>query len=389
MDSNFKILIINYEFPPLGGGGGVATYDLALEWAKKAQVDVLTSSWKNLKKLEKINGINVYRVKVLFRKSRDAASFLSMLTYLVTGFWKGFFLIKKNRYQIINTHFALPSGPLGFIFNKIFKIPNVLSLHGGDIYDPSKKLSPHRNLFFKSVVKFILNKATKIIAQSSNTRDNAFKYYNPKQEIGIIPLAFHPPKEQGVNLTPSKKIDSTKDDFKLITIGRLVKRKSIDTIIKALAKIDNKKIKLEIMGDGPEKSSLLDLVNKLQLQKKVSFLGFVSEEKKYQYLSQADLFVLTSLHEGFGIVYMEAMFFGLPIVCSNYGGQVDFLKNEENALLIDVEDVIGCQKAIERFYNDKNLYQKCMKQNIKKIKDFYAKTVAEKYLDLFVSLPLK
>jgi len=267
-DENLKILVINYEFPPLGGGGGVATYDLALEWEKYGRVDVLTSNYKGLDSFENVKGINIFRTKVLFRKSRDAASFISMFSFLITGFIAGFKLCKKNRYDIINTHFAVPSGPLGYIFGKIFKIPNVLSLHGGDIYDPSKRLSPHKSLIFGRIVKFILNRADRIVAQSSNTRDNAVTYYKPNKEIKIIPLAFHPPI---VGRKGRESIGLDKDSFYFITIGRLVKRKSIDTILHAMSTINIKKIKFLVMGDGPEIDFLVNLTGELGLNESKIF----------------------------------------------------------------------------------------------------------------------
>jgi glycosyltransferase involved in cell wall biosynthesis len=330
-DENLKILIINYEFPPLGGGGGVATYDLALEWEKFGRVDVLTSNFKGLDQFENIKGINIFRTKVFFRKSRDAASFISMFSFLLTGFFTGFKLCKQNRYDIINTHFAVPSGPLGYVLGKIFRIPNVLSLHGGDIYDPSKKLSPHKSLIFGRVVKFILNRADRIVAQSSNTRDNAVTYYKPNKEIKIIPLAFHPPI---IGRKGRESIGLDKDSFYFITIGRLVKRKSIDTILNAMSQINIKKIKFLVMGDGPEMGFLVNLTNELGLNDRVKFLGYIEDEDKYTYLKNSNSFILTSMHEGFGIVFMESMFVGLPIVCSNNGGQVDFLKDKESILLI-------------------------------------------------------
>lgn len=378
-----SILIINYEFPPLGGGGGVATYDLALEWVNDAHVYVVTSSFKDLPSYENVKGIHVHRVWTIFRKSRDAASLISMFSYLPAGFLKALSLIVKNKIDVINTHFVVPSGPLGYVLSKLFRIPNVLSLHGGDIYDPSKTLSPHKNRFFKAVVKFLLNRADCIVAQSSNTRDNAIRFYSPKKDIQIIPLAFHPP----VIPAASRKLLGLKDgDFVCITIGRLVKRKALDVLIRAMALINKPNVQLLIMGDGPERDYLVSVSEELSIKSSVKFLGFVGDDEKYAFLSQSDVFVLTSLHEGFGIVFMEAMYCGLPIVATNHGGQMDFLVNEENALLINVGDVEKCAESILRFKKDKKLYSLCSKNNKKKIKSFYAENVAGQYLHIYKRL---
>lgn len=375
-----KILIVNYEFPPLGGGGGVATYDLAVEWAKTAQVDVLTSSFKDIPKYEEVEGINVYRTTILFRKSRDAATFISMASFLFFGFFKGISLIRKNKYEVMNTHFAVPTGPLGNILSKIFKIPNVLSIHGGDIYDPSKKMSPHKSPFFRRVVKNMLNKADCIVAQSSNTKDNAVSYYSPNKDIEIIPLAYHTPKIPNIS---RKELGLKDNQFLITTVGRVIKRKGLDTAIKAMSRLEKKNIVLIIMGDGPERANLENLTEELKLTENVKFLGFVDDDKKYGVLNNSDLFMMTSLHEGFGIVFMEAMFCGLPIVCTNHGGQVDFLFHEKNALLINVGDDEACAKSIERFYTDKKLYKSASDLNQKDVKKFYAENVAAQYMDIF------
>jgi len=382
-EKKLKILIVNYEFPPLGGGGGVATYDLALGWKEAGQVDVLTSNFADLPSYENMDGINVYRTRIFFRKSRDAATFISMLSYVITGFFKGISLARKNRYDVINTHFAVPSGPLGYILSRLFHIPNVLSLHGGDIYDPSKKLSPHDSFIFSRVVKFILQKADRIVAQSTNTRDNTVRYYNPDKEVEIIPLAFHPPAPVKA---ARKDLNLSKDNFYVITVGRLIKRKSLQTLIQAIGNIKNKKVKLLIIGDGPEKEYLDTVVKEFHADERVAFLGFLDDNDKYRYLKCADLFALTSLHEGFGIVFMEAMHIGLPIVCTNHGGQVDFLKQRENALLFDVGDVRKCSDAILELYKNETLYKKLSANNKKKIKNFYAEQVASQYIDIFNEL---
>ena len=106
-----RILFCNYEYPPLGGGGGVTTSLLAQELAKRHEVTVLTSQALGLP-LEKSEGrVKVVRVPVFFRRKESVASLLSMATFIPRAIHRGRKLLQSNSYDLINTHFVLPSGP--------------------------------------------------------------------------------------------------------------------------------------------------------------------------------------------------------------------------------------------------------------------------------------
>ena len=318
-----RILVLNYEFPPLGGGGGRVTYNLVNEWTRFGyKIDIITSKYKGLSSFETKNNINIYRVAILKRKNINSATILSMLSFVITCFIKGFQLCKKHRYDTLNTFFVIPTGPVGYLLSKIFKIKNILNIIGGDIYNPNYKIKPHKNIFLKSLIRFIINKASTVIAYSNDIKEKTFKYYNIDNHIKVIPIGYKPYKFKNVN---RKYLSLNEKYFYLISVGRLVYRKRIDRIIKAISKLENNKIKLIILGNGPEKENLKNLTEKLNLKKRVIFLGFVSEEEKYQYLNYANAFISTSEHEGFGINFQEALYCGLPIILTKSGGPESFL----------------------------------------------------------------
>jgi len=371
--------MLNYEFPPLGGGGGVASYKLAKGFIKLGhQVDYITSSFQDLKEQEVVDGINVYRVKTIARKDRASASFLSMLSYDFFAIFKGISLCRNNDYEFINTQFAIPTGPVGLVLSKLFRIKNILSLHGGDIYDPSKKSSPHKHWYWRKIVRFILNNCDVLVCQSSNTQKNTIKYFNPKKEIHIIPLPYEKFKFRKVS---REKLGMKKDRFYLISIGRLVERKGFKYLIQAMKSLPEE-IELNLIGDGPLEEDLKGLTKKLKVNSRVHFLGFVFEEKKFQYLDNSDLYILSSLHEGFGIVLQEAMQVGLPIVATNNGGQVDILEDEINALLVKPKSSGLLHQAILKIFNDKRLRKKLAKDNQRKVNEFELEKIAGDYISL-------
>ena len=372
--------MLNYEFPPLGGGGGVACYHIARELAKKHHVDYLTTKFKGLPKFEIVDGINVYRVPVLGRKELSTATLLSMLTFFPSSLLKGIKLCNVNRYDIINAHFVIPSGPSGIILSKLFNLPIVMSVHGGDIHDPSKKWSPHKHFLLRKIITWFLNKSDKIIAQSNNTMDNTNKYYHPNKEISVIPLGFVTPE---FKKTTREELGLPEEHIILISVGRLVKRKGYEYAIQAVSKIAHPNLKYLIIGDGPEEKSLKDLTKRLGVEEKVEFLGFVSEEKKFQYLSISNIYVLSSLHEGFGICLLEAMYCGLEIVSTDNGGQTDFLLDKKNALMVPIEDSDALADKILELLKNENLRMKMIENNRKDIREFDIENVATKYEELF------
>ena len=346
-----KILIINYEYPPLGGGGGLATRDIARELAQRHTVHVLTSSTSGRPQQETESDcdLTVFRARVLGRTARSVASIPSMLSFYPYGIAAGMRLVKQYDYDVINTWFAIPSGPTGAYLSRRYHIPHLLSIVGGDIYDPSKWYSPHRNLLLKPVVKHVLSGADRHTAISQDIARRARQYYKFDREVEVIPLGINMPR-----FSPASREQLGLDERKqyVITVGRLVRRKDLPTLIRAIHLLQRPNLELIVLGDGPELTRLKSLADELKISDQIQFRGFVSDELKYQLLSQSDVFAMPSLHEGFGLVYIEAMSCGLPVIATTAGGQEEFLKDGKTGLLVPSGDPVALKDALTRILDD-------------------------------------
>jgi glycosyltransferase involved in cell wall biosynthesis len=373
-----RVIIVTYEYPPLGGGGGVIFRDLAEELAKRIDVTVLTSGRKGLPAEVRDGRLRIVRTPVLMRNANAAASMPSMLSYFPSSWWTGRRLMSEHRYDLVHTSFAIPSGPSGILLARKFGLPHILSVHGGDIYDPSKKLSPHRTPGLKQTVRWVLQNSDRVVAQSSDTVERTEGIYGVR-DVDCIPLAvrkpeFEPRSREALGIPRSAKV--------LVTVGRLVERKGLDQLLRVVAAIKDEEVLLLILGEGPMQAELESQARSLGLADRVRFMGFVSEDEKWQLLNISDLYVSTTLHEGFGIVFLEGMEVGLPVLCYDKGGQTDFVTDEVGGL-VKVGDEGAFLKMLVEHLQSSELRARKSRAARDLVREYYIDRYADRYMEVY------
>lgn len=369
-----RLLLINFEYPPLGGGGGIATRQVAEELAKRHTVHVLTTRFNGLPAVESVAGVVIHRVSVLGRRSRSVATLVSLVTFVPAALWRGARLCRQQRFEVVNAQFVVPSGIVGWWLSWWFGIPFVLSFIGGDIYDPSKGISPHRNWLLRDLIRYLARQAASRTAISHDVARRARELHGVREPITVVPLGIKP-----AVVPPASRAELGWSEGELIfvSIGRLIPRKGFDDLVRVWRDIPA--ARLIIVGEGPQHRLLAGLISKLKLGERVQLLGFVDETKKQQILRVADAYVSAAEHEGFGIVFLEAMEAGLPIVATNSGGQTDFLVPGDNAILVPPCQPAELRAAVERLLNDDELRQTLGQNNRRKVSQYYLERTAARF----------
>lgn len=378
-----RVLMFCYEYPPLGGGGADFIRDLLEEIEKRdvLQIDLITYGNTKFGDCKDIIGenVSVYRVaKQLPRKNRATTSMIGLLLYPVFAFIRALSLILKDEYDLVYSVFAVPSGVVGWLISRIIRKPHYLTVIGGDIYKPTKFYSPHRVPILKQTVRFIVNSASKVNTISNDVKKKLRSLFKVDRDVFVDNLGV-----------PFSTIDTHKDtekfdEFTFTSLARLDSRKGFDVLINAFSKLENDNVKLIIMGDGPERAKLDELVSSLGLEDRVSFLGFVDTEVKYKTLRGSDCFILSSHHEGFGLVYVEALRCGIPVLSTNCGGVADIVTEGENGLLTEVADIEGLAHNMQRMIDESSLYQKLKNNAFDSSKSFDISVAADRYISFLL-----
>ncbi|HEY6455942.1 MAG TPA: glycosyltransferase family 4 protein [Steroidobacteraceae bacterium] len=324
-----RLLFVNYEFPPLGGGAAYASLAMAREFLVLGHhVDFLTAGFGRDHGDAQIDGIRVYRVPS-HRSGVHESGLIGVLSFLASAARRLRELASTNNYDVYHYYFSLPTGLLSLLPGAHRRRPYVVSLRGSDVpgYDSALKWQ-HRALL--PITRRIWRGAHRVVTNSANLRQLAHACV-PDIAIDVILNGTYMP----TGFVPSEP----RAGLRILVVSRLIERKGIDTLIMALGRSGNENLSLDVAGDGPQARALQRLAHVCGVAERVRFHGFVDRAGLTSLYAGTDIFVLASLAESCSMALLEAMGMGLPVIATRVGGTVELVENGINGLLFTAQNV--------------------------------------------------
>lgn len=325
-----SVLFINYEYPPVGAGGATATYHFATQFAAQGiRTTVLTSAFLDKKGVSVEDGVTLYRIPA-WRRKAGQSSLLQMLAYLCSALLHLPQVIRNTQPEIAIIFFAFPCGPAGVVLRRLWNIPYIIMLRGGDVpgFEPSLDTI---NRLLRPVRRAVYNYSSAIVANSIGLRTLAHSS-DPGFPIRVIPngvdTAFFHPCLHSAATVPRP--------YTFLFAGRVCEQKNLDLLLNAFVNVQSKvrDVCLVIIGEGPELYRLQQLAKSYALEKVVVWNGWCSREVLLQHYQAADCFVIPSVNEGMSNALLEAMSCGLPALAGDCFGNREVVVSDKSGYLV-------------------------------------------------------
>lgn len=347
-----KTALITLEYPPMIGGVS-QYYSHMVEELPEESIVVLDNA----------KGKLMSRSRFVYPKW--LGSFFSV--------WN---LIRKEKVEQLLVGQLLPLGTVALVFKKLMGIEYTVMTHAMDVQLPFTRGGRK-----KWLAQRILAEATHVTTVSRYTKQRLVEHGVTAEKIEII---YPCPHISGIDSVDDANTADIRTQFGLradstvlLSVCRLVERKGIDTVLQALAILENTEIEYCIVGGGVDEPRLREIVKRKGLEQQVHFLGAISDEELEQMYIAADIFIMPSREieggdvEGFGIVFVEANSFGLPVIGGKSGGVVDAIIDGETGVLVEPESAQMVSDAIKTLFTDKSYATRLGEQGKKRVEEFF------------------
>lgn len=316
------------------------------------EVEVITSAYKGSPD-QTFAGIPVHRFRYFFRRwenltheetapdrmRRSLLYRVMPLCFVLGGMRAIRRLTSRRQYDVIHVHWPLPLALLGWAAQRGGRPPIVTTFYGAEL-----------RLGFRRFLAWAARRAARVIAISSYTAAAL-------REITNVPIEVIP---YAASLPPARpKADADREHVPTVLfVGRLVERKGVTHLVEAVAQLADRRARLVIVGDGPERPRLEARARELGIADRVEFRGRISDADLRTAYQRAGVFVLPAVldsrgdTEGLGVVLLEAMNYGVPVIASNIGGIVDIVVDQETGMLVPPADAAALASALDSVLRD-------------------------------------
>lgn len=346
-----KILMLSWEYPPKNVGGlaeHVSNLSRALV-RQGLEVHVLTIGGNDVEPYEEIDGVQVHRINTYSLSAPDFRTWILHLNFSLLEYAVTLINTIKN-VDIIHAHDWLVAYT-GRALKHAFQLPLVATIHATE-YGRNHGLHNENQRYISDVEWWLTYEAWQVIVCSSYMKRELGGFFQvPDDKMVVIP--------NGVNVGDSQlKVRNIQGNEKYVFfIGRLVREKGVQVLIEAAPKILNRfpEARFIIAGTGPYEEHLRAAVRDLRLEHRVHFAGYVNDQMRNKLYKQSTVAVFPSLYEPFGIVALEAMAAGTPVVVSDTGGFGEILEHGVNGLKCYVGSSDSLADNIVAVLGDQNL----------------------------------
>jgi glycosyltransferase involved in cell wall biosynthesis len=304
------------------------------------------------------------------------------LTFLLFNLYYSLKMFRDK--DIVHVQWPIPNGLGAYFLKKIYKIPYINTIYGEEVY-----LAKRYHMGW--ILKLLVNNSTKTLAISSATLSACHDIGLDPKKLQIIPFGVDTTFFRPLNIPPKDEF------FNILSVGYLIERKGHEYLIRAINEIHEERddIRLQIIGSGPLKNKLENLINDLGLDEKIKMVGNVSDEELLQYYNSSDLFILPAIidsqgnTEGLGVVLLEAMACRIPVIGSNIGGITDIINNAENGLLVPEKDIYQLSQSILLLMEKNKFRLKLAAQGYEDVKHKFSwQIIAKKYIKIYSKIKL-
>ena len=386
-----RVLILSWEYPPLIEGG-LARHVRKLSENLVAQgvdVHVLTRGHEESPAEEEIRGVVVHRVREPDRP-RELAEFVTWVEHMNADMLAaGVELGDRFTFDVVHGHDWLVA-VAGDHLAKRFRCPLAVTIHATEYGRHQGWVDKHPQSHIHGVERWMANRADRVITCSAYMREHVADIYGLEEErIRVIPNGIDPSE-----LIPVADLDSLRRRFAepherlVLLVGRLVYEKGFQLALEALPGLIERlaDVRFVVAGSGTHEQELRAQANELGLDGHGTFLGWIGDDVLHSLYRIADLCVVPSIYEPFGLVALEAMASGCPCLVADTGGLREVVPNEDVGLRFRSRDPASLARMAERILTDADLRGRLVTEATEHVLGFDWADVAEQAAAVYEDL---